>query len=94
MFVTNIVWVHLHTIYYKGIVDFKYRHNFVRNVLFDIFRMDRVCVKKETLVKLLTEPYEGQLIFKLADIFVYEWVGEKYAFVDLTRVSLLLGLRT
>lgn len=72
MFVTRRVWVHLHIIYYMRFLDFKYRYDFVRNILFDIFRMDRICVKKEAFVKLLIEPYERRLTLRLVDVFVSE----------------------
>jgi hypothetical protein len=43
-----------HAIHCKKLPDFKYIHDFVRDVLFDIFRRARVLVKKEASVNLLT----------------------------------------
>lgn len=45
----------------------KYIHDFVTDVLFDIFRRVRVLVKKEASVNLLTDPLDRRL---------NEWVGE------------------
>jgi hypothetical protein len=41
----------------------------------------------------LTDPREGILTLRLADVLVYEWIGEKYVCVDLTGVSALVELR-
>ena len=73
-----------HVIHYKELPGFKYRHDFVRDVLFDIFRRAGISVKKETSVNFLT--------LRPVDVMVYRWVGGKYACVDLTEVSSLVGL--
>jgi hypothetical protein len=49
-------------------------------------------VKKETHVNFLTDSLEGRSTLRPTDILVYGWVGGKYACVDLTRVSSLVGL--
>jgi len=47
-----------HVVYCKELPDFKCRHDFVRDVLFDIFRWARVSMKKETPVNFLTDPLD------------------------------------
>ncbi|KAL6500200.1 hypothetical protein OROHE_025566 [Orobanche hederae] len=82
-----------HTIHFRELPGFKYRHDLVRDVLFDIFPRARVSVKKEAPVNFLTDPHEGRSTLRPADILVYGWVGGKHACVDLTGVSPLVGLR-
>jgi hypothetical protein len=41
----------------------------------------------------LTDPQEGSSTLRLVDVMVYGWVGEKHACVDLTEVSVLVGLQ-
>ncbi|KAK2384559.1 GDSL esterase/lipase [Trifolium repens] len=53
-----------------------------------------VFVKKEVPVNFLTDPQEGRLTLRLADVLVYGWIGGKHACVDVTGVSPLVGLRT
>lgn len=55
---------------------FKYIHDFVTDVLFDIFRRVRVLVKKEASMNLLTDPLDRRLKLRSANVMVYEWVGE------------------
>jgi len=81
-----------HVVHCKELPGFKYRHDFVRDVLFDIFRRAGVSVKKEAPVNFLTDPLERRPTLRSADVMVYEWVGGKHACVDLTRVSPLVGL--
>jgi len=81
-----------HVVHCKELPDFKYRHDFVRDVLFDIFRREGVSVKKEAPVNFLTGPLERRSILRPADVMVYGWVGGKHACVDLTGVSPLVGL--
>ncbi|KAK2372319.1 hypothetical protein QL285_073465 [Trifolium repens] len=71
---------------------FKYRHDLVRDVLFDIFRRARISVKKEAPVNFLTDPQEGRSTLHPADVLVYGWVGGKHACVDLPGVSSLVEL--
>lgn len=47
-----------HAVHCKELPDFKYRHDFVRGVLFDIFRRAGVSVKKEAPVNFLTGPLD------------------------------------
>jgi hypothetical protein len=81
-----------HAVHYREIPSFKYKHDFVRDVLFDDFKRARVSVKKEALVNFLSDPLKGRSTLRLADILLYEWVGGKHACVDLTGVSPLVGL--
>jgi hypothetical protein len=61
---------------------------------FDIFRRARISIKKEAPVNFLTDSQEGRSILRTTDVLVHEWVGGKYACVDLTEVSPLAGLGT
>nr|ABN05744.1 hypothetical protein MtrDRAFT_AC148775g4v2 [Medicago truncatula] len=81
-----------HVVHCKELPGFKYRHDFVRDVLFDIFRRAGVSVKKEAPVNFLTDPLERRSTLRHADVMVYGWVGGKHACVDLTGVSQLVGL--
>ncbi len=83
-----------HAVHCKELPGFKYRHDFVRDVLFDIFRRAGISVKKEAPVNFLTDPLEGRSTLRPADVLVFGWVGGKHACVDLTGVSPLVGLRT
>lgn len=44
----------------KDLLNFKYRRDFVRDVLFDLFERDKVYVKKWKLVNLLSDPQKGK----------------------------------
>jgi len=81
-----------HVVHCKELPDFKYRHDFVRDVLFDIFRRTGISVKKEASVNFLTDPLDRRSTLRPADVMVYGWLGGKHACVDLTEVSTLVGL--
>jgi hypothetical protein len=81
-----------HAAHCRELPGFKYRHDLVRDVLFDIFRRAGISVKKEAPVNFLTDPQEGRSTLRPADVLVYGWVGGKHACVDLTGVSPLVGL--
>ncbi|GKD53112.1 hypothetical protein Tco_1286499, partial [Tanacetum coccineum] len=81
-----------HAVRCKELSGFKYRHDMVRDVLFDICRLAGISAKKEASVNFLTDPSDGRSILRPADVLVFGWVGGKYACVDLTRVSPLVGL--
>jgi hypothetical protein len=49
-------------------------------------------VKKEAPMNFLTDPQEGRLTLRLADVLIYGWVGGKHTCVDFTGVSPLVGL--
>jgi len=63
-----------HAVHCKEFPGFKYRHDFVRDVLFDIFRRAGVSVKKEASVNFLTDPLDRRSTLRPADVMVYEWV--------------------
>jgi hypothetical protein len=82
-----------HVVHCKKFPDFRYRHGFVRDFLFDIFRQAAVFVKKATHVNFLSYPLDGRSTLRPTYVMVYEWVEGKHVCVDLTRVSRLVGLR-
>jgi len=81
-----------HAVHCKELPGFMYIHDFVRDVLFDIFRRARISVKKEAPVNFLTDPLDRRSTLRPADVMVYGWVCGKHACVDLTEVSPLVGL--
>jgi len=81
-----------HAVHCKELSGFKYRHDFVRDVLFDIFRRAGVLVKKEAPVNFLSDPLDRKSTHRPANVMVYGWVGGKHACVNLTGVLPLLGL--
>ncbi|KAK2421138.1 hypothetical protein QL285_031796 [Trifolium repens] len=83
-----------HAVHCRELPGIKYRHDFVRDVLFDFFKRAGISVKKEAPVNFLTDPLEGRSTLRSADILVYGWVGGKHACVELTGVSPLVGLTT
>nr|GEU97610.1 putative exostosin-like protein [Tanacetum cinerariifolium] len=72
---------------------FKYRHDLVRDVLYDVLKRAGISSKKEAPVNFLTDPLEGRSTLRPADILVFGWTGGKHACVDLTGVSPLVGFR-
>ncbi|KAJ0587678.1 putative exostosin [Helianthus annuus] len=82
-----------HAIHCKELPGFKYRHDWVRDVLGDILRRAGISAKKEAPVNFLTDPMEGRSTLRPADLLVFGWAGGKHACVDLTGVSPLAGLR-
>jgi hypothetical protein len=52
--------------------DFKYRHDFVQDILFDVFKCAGVSMMKEEFVNFLTDPPEGRSTLRSIDILVYE----------------------
>ncbi|RHN43589.1 hypothetical protein MtrunA17_Chr8g0389551 [Medicago truncatula] len=76
-----------HVVHCKKFLGFKYIHDFVRDVLFDIFRREEVSVKKETPMNFLTYSLYRRLTLTYVDVMVYRWVGGKQTCVDLTGVS-------
>ncbi|CAL5205304.1 unnamed protein product [Lathyrus oleraceus] len=49
-----------HLVHCKELLEFKYRHDLVRDIIFDIFRHAEVSVKKEMTVNFLIDPQEGR----------------------------------
>nr|GEW54064.1 auxilin-like protein [Tanacetum cinerariifolium] len=81
-----------HSVHCKELPRFKYRHDMVRDVLFDIYRRAGISAKKEAPVNFLTHPSDGRSTLRPADVLVFRWVGRKHVCVDLTKVSPLVGL--
>ena len=81
-----------HVVHCKELPGFMSRCDFVRDVLFDIFRRVGVSVKKEALMNFPTNPLDRRSTLRPADVMVYGWVERKYACVDLIEVSTLAGL--
>ncbi|KAK2440786.1 hypothetical protein QL285_012159 [Trifolium repens] len=83
-----------HAVHCRELLGFKYRHDFVCDVLFYVFKRACVSVKKEAPVNFLMDPLKGRSKLRPADILVYGWVGGKHTCLDLTEVSPLVGLTT
>ncbi|MCI54724.1 auxilin-like protein, partial [Trifolium medium] len=49
-----------HAVHCRELPGYKYRHDLVRDVLFDVFKRAAVSVKKEAPVNFLTDPLEGR----------------------------------
>ncbi|MCI52079.1 auxilin-like protein, partial [Trifolium medium] len=49
-----------HVVHCRELLGFKYRNDFVRDVLFDVFKRAGVSVKEEAPVNFLTDPLEGR----------------------------------
>ncbi|GKE12067.1 hypothetical protein Tco_1415618, partial [Tanacetum coccineum] len=81
-----------HAVHCKELSGFKYRHDMVRDVIFDICMRAGISAKKEAPVNFLTHPSDGRSTLRPADILVFGWVRGKHACVDLTGVSPLIGL--
>ncbi|GKE51745.1 hypothetical protein Tco_1486901, partial [Tanacetum coccineum] len=77
-----------HAVHCKELPGFKYRHDMVRDILFDICRRARISVTKEAPANFLTDPSDGRSTLRPADILGFGWVGGKHACV----VSPLVGL--
>jgi hypothetical protein len=59
-----------HEVHCKELSDFEYTHDFVKNVLFDIFRRTRILVKKETPMNFLTDPLDKRSTCRCVDVMV------------------------
>ncbi|GKB63897.1 hypothetical protein Tco_0920083 [Tanacetum coccineum] len=81
-----------HAVHCKELPGFKYRHDMVRDVLFDICRRAWISAKKDAPVNFLTDPSDGRSTLRPADVLIFGWVGGKHACVDLTGVSPLVRL--
>ncbi|GJX53564.1 hypothetical protein Tco_0281933, partial [Tanacetum coccineum] len=82
-----------HAVHCKELPGFKYRHDLVRDVLYDVLKRAGISSRKEAPVNFLTDPLEGRSTLRPADILVFRWAGGKHACVDLTGVSPLVGLK-
>nr|ABD32913.1 hypothetical protein MtrDRAFT_AC151000g2v2 [Medicago truncatula] len=65
-------------------------HNFVSDTFFDVFKQVGASMKKERHVNFLSDLPDGRSTLRPTNVMVYEWVGGKHAFVDLTGVSPLV----
>nr|GEY08214.1 putative reverse transcriptase domain-containing protein [Tanacetum cinerariifolium] len=83
---------HMSPLEYHKLPRFKYRHDMVKDFLFDICRRAGISAKKEASVNFLTDPSDGRSTLRPADVLVFGWVGRKHACMDLTGVSPLAGL--
>ncbi|GKC15188.1 hypothetical protein Tco_1011970, partial [Tanacetum coccineum] len=81
-----------HVAHYKELSGFKYQHDMVRDVFFDVCRRAEISAKKEAPVNFLTNPLDGRSTLRPANVLIFGWVGGKYACVDLIGVSPLVGL--
>lgn len=82
-----------HALHCKELPGFKYRHDLVRDVLWDVLRRAGISAKKEAPVNFLTDPLDGRSTLRPADILLFGWAQGKHACIDLTGVSPLVGLR-
>ncbi|GJT27036.1 hypothetical protein Tco_0907311 [Tanacetum coccineum] len=81
-----------HAVHCKELPGFKYRHDMVRDVLFDVCRRGEISAKEEAPVNFLIDPLDGRSTLRPADVLIFGWVGGKHACVDMTGVSPLVGL--
>ncbi|GJW40510.1 hypothetical protein Tco_0066355 [Tanacetum coccineum] len=75
-----------HEVHCKELPGFKYRHDMVRDVLFDICRRAGISARKEAHVNFLTDPSDERSTLRPVDVLVFGWVGGKHACVDLTEL--------
>nr|GEV13195.1 retrovirus-related Pol polyprotein from transposon TNT 1-94 [Tanacetum cinerariifolium] len=59
-----------HAVHCKKLSEFKYRHDMVKDVLFDISRRAGISVKKEAPVNFLTDPSDERYTLRSADVLV------------------------
>jgi hypothetical protein len=69
-----------HTVHYRELLDFKYKHDLVQNALFDGFRPARVSAKKEAHVNFLSDPLEDRSTLRPTDVLVYR-VGRRKTYM-------------
>ncbi|GJV30569.1 putative reverse transcriptase domain-containing protein [Tanacetum coccineum] len=81
-----------HAVHCKELPGFKYRHDLVRDVLYDVLKRAGISSKNEAPVNFLTDPLEGRSTLRPVDILVFGWARGKNACMDLTGVSPLVGL--
>ncbi|KAL5713679.1 hypothetical protein ACHQM5_015733 [Ranunculus cassubicifolius] len=70
-------------------IGYKYRHNLVRDTLFDIMGRAGIGVQKEAPLGFLST--DGRVGLRPADILVYGWDRGKNVCIDVTGVSPLVG---
>ncbi|XP_076945901.1 uncharacterized protein LOC143617132 [Bidens hawaiensis] len=62
-----------HAVHCKELPGFKYRHDLVRDVLYDVLKRARISAKKEAPVNFLTDPLDGRSTLRPSDILVFGW---------------------
>jgi len=60
-----------HAFHCKELRGFKYMHDFVRDVLFNVFRWAEVSMKKEAPVSFLSDPLDGTSTLRPTYVMVY-----------------------
>jgi hypothetical protein len=80
-----------HAIHCQKQPGFKYRHDLVRDVLYDTLVRAGIPATKEAPVNFLTPPGENRSTLRPADVLIYSWDRGKRVCVDLTGVSPLVG---
>ncbi|GJZ83759.1 hypothetical protein Tco_0648932 [Tanacetum coccineum] len=81
-----------YAVHCKELSGFKYRHDMIRDVLFDICRRAGISAKKEAPVNFLTDPSDVRSTLRPADVLVFGWVVGKHACVDVGNFELLLSV--
>ncbi|KAL6517045.1 hypothetical protein OROHE_018005 [Orobanche hederae] len=81
-----------HAVHCKVDPGFKFRHDHVRDTLYDVLWRAGISAKKEAAVKFLTNPLEGRSTLRPADVLIFGWANGKHTCVDLTGVSPLVGI--
>ena len=65
-----------HAVHCKELPSFKYRHDMVRDVLFDVCRRVGISAKKEAPVNFLTDPLDGRSTLRPADVWCLDGLEE------------------
>ncbi|GJY64366.1 hypothetical protein Tco_0465826, partial [Tanacetum coccineum] len=81
-----------YAVHCKELPGFKYQHDMVRDVLFDVCRCAGIFDKKEPPVNFLTDPSDERSTLKPIDVLVFRWIEGKHVCVDLIGVSPLVRL--
>ncbi|GKA75546.1 putative reverse transcriptase domain-containing protein [Tanacetum coccineum] len=86
----KVVWILFgeHEVH-EGVTRFKYRHDLVRDVLYDVLKRAGISSRKEAPVNFLTDPLEGRSTLRPADILVFGWAGGKHACLILLECPLV-----
>ncbi|KAL6533605.1 hypothetical protein OROHE_013438 [Orobanche hederae] len=71
---------------------FKFRHDHVRDTLYDVLWRAGISTKKEAAINFLTNSLEGRSTLRPAGVLIFGWANGKYTRVDLTEVSPLVGI--
>ncbi|KAL8252388.1 hypothetical protein R6Q59_036081 [Mikania micrantha] len=70
-----------HAVHCKELPGFKYRHDWVQDVLWDILRRAGISAKKEAPVNFLTDPMEGRSTLRPADLLCGQRICSENEFV-------------